>query len=54
MLLVVREVDRIILAKYDAWRSDCVDCANYYVEQNGLVVVDKEITWMGDMIWWVR
>ena len=54
MLLVVRESDKIILNRWDAWQSNCMELADEFIEENGLEFVRSEITFMGDMVYWVR
>ena len=53
MLKVVDASSNKILFVVDAWVSDCFERAQAFADQNNWFVVRKEITFMGDMIWWV-
>ena len=53
MLKVVDRETNLILWQMDAWYIGCVDSAKAFVKATGRQVLDTEITFMGDMIWWV-
>ena len=54
MLYVVKR-DEIgtILARWDAWYIHCTEEAEQFIKDNGLEVLDDEITFMGDRVIWV-
>ncbi len=53
MLYVVEKETDKILFRVDAWDIDCERKARSYIKENGLVLLDSEITFMGDMVMWV-
>ena len=53
MLKVVEAATNRILFAAEAWALNCEAQAREFTEQNNWFVIRKEITFMGDMIWWV-
>ena len=55
MLLIVRKDERReILAKWDAWYINATAEAEKFIEDNNLEVIEREITFMGNMVIWVK
>lgn len=54
MLKVVSMDSKMILFTVDAWEADCIDKACRWIAENGYEFVSNEITFMGDMVVWVR
>lgn len=53
MLKIVEAATNKILFAVDAWCMDCEEKAQEFANENNWFVIRKEITFMGDMIWWV-
>ena len=53
MLKVVEAATRRVLFAVDAWSANCEEQARDFVDGDNWFVIRKEITFMGDMIWWV-
>lgn len=54
MIKVVRISDNKILSTYDAWVLTSYSDALKDIEGNGYKYIREEITFMGDMIIWVK
>lgn len=54
MIKIVRISDNMILSTYDAWQLNSYSNAHKDIEANGYELVNEEITFMGDMIMWVK
>lgn len=54
MIKIVRMSDNKILSTYDAWVLNSYASALDDIRGNGYCYVDEEITFMGDMIIWVK
>ena len=54
MIYVVNKETNMVLAKFEAWTEDAMDKAARYVAKAGVEYLDQEITFMGDMVIWVR
>lgn len=54
MIIVVRESDRKILARYEAWATGAYEHAMADIDGNGHTYLREEITVMGDMVIYVR
>lgn len=53
MILIVRENDKIILGKYEAWASGSYEEALKEIERSGHKYIREEITFSGNMVIWV-
>ena len=54
MLYVVRESDKKILWRDDAWDAECVNKANDFITYKGYFKVRREVTFNGDMVIYVK
>ena len=54
MILIVRKNDNKILSKYEAWAKDAYETAVGDVRRNGYEYINEEITFMGNMVIWVK
>lgn len=54
MVFVVSVMTKKILNRCDAWQVDSVGAMKNWANENGYVVLDTEITFMGDMVIWVE
>ena len=54
MLYVVRESDKKILWKDDAWDCECMNKANDFITYKGYFKVRREVTFNGDMVIYVK
>ena len=54
MILIVRMSDNKILSRYEAWAQDAYETAIGDVRRNGYEYIKEEITFMGDMVIWVK
>lgn len=54
MIIIVRMNDNKILSRYEAWEVDAYENAIGDVRRNGYEYVKEEITFMGDMVIWVK
>lgn len=54
MIYVVRENDHMILNRYEAWASGAYEKALEDIGTSGYRYIREEITFMGDMVIWVR
>ena len=54
MIFIVRMDDNKILSRYEAWAQDAYETAIGDVKRNGYEYVREEITFMGDMVIWVK
>ena len=53
MLYIVNSADNSILAKFDAWCLNCMEKAHEFIQERKLEIVRDEVTFMGDMVYWV-
>lgn len=53
MLFVVNKNTNRTMFAVDAWVSDCFERASKFIDENDLFLMRTEITFNGDMIWWV-
>lgn len=53
-MLYVVNAERKILARFEAWDVQCTEKAAAYAKENGLEIVRSEVTFSGDMIYWVE
>lgn len=53
MLRIVEAATNKVLFTVDAWCRDCFEQAQAFAEENNWYVINKQITFAGDMIWWV-
>ena len=53
MLKIVEAASNRVLFAVDAWSPNCMEQARDFTLDNNWFVIRKEITFMGDMIWWV-
>ena len=54
MVYVVKRDTKEILNRGDAWERGVVDRMYQWIDENGFTAVDDEITFMGDMVIWVK
>ena len=54
MIMVVRMKDNKILSRYEAWEINSYKNAIDDIKGNGYEYVKEEITFMGDMVIWVK
>ena len=53
MLRIVEAATNKVLFAVDAWYTDCFERAQSFATAHDWIVIRKEITIMGDMVWWV-
>lgn len=53
MIIVAKKEDGIILNRFEAWAMNAEQTARHWIKEAGLVLLDIEITMMGDMVMWV-
>ena len=53
MLFVVNKFDSI-LARFEAWDPHCIEKAQRFAKENGLEIVRSEVTFSGNMVFWVE
>lgn len=54
MIIIVRKSDNKILSKYEAWERNSYENAIHDIGANGYTYISEEITFMGDMVIWVK
>ncbi len=54
MVFVVNKADNKILNRIDAWIDGAVQEMRDWCKKKGWIIVDDEITFMGDMVIWVE
>lgn len=54
MCYVVNKETEMILNRCDAWEINSVGKIQKWAEDNGYYIINSEITFMGDMIIWVK
>ena len=54
MIKVVRRSDNMILGTYEAWATGAYENAIADIDREGFTYLSEEITFMGDMIIWVK
>ena len=54
MLYVVMKATNEILWRDDAWDAECVNKAEDFMTQEGLLCIKEETTFNGDLVLWVR
>lgn len=54
MIIIVRMKDNKILSRYEAWELNSYQNALDDIKGNGYEYVREEITFMGDMVIWVK
>lgn len=53
-MLYVVNAERKILARFEAWSATCTEDAAEYIKNNGLTLIYSDLTFGGDMIYWVE
>ena len=53
MIWVVNKETAMVYVGFEAWAANALTEADRYVREHGLVPLDREVTFNGDMIIWV-